>query len=256
MIQTPIPRRLHDRLTAFVSAFGIRAQPCGDSGGDGAAQLFVIGEDAARPSHIVLRNGKRAWGTRAVRVLAAADIDFGGRINPLVGALPEELRIPLDDAPAVAALAALFVAESDVPRCGGGTVRNRLCEVIVVMAVRQAIARGAVGAGLLAGLAHPALCPCLVAMHDDPAQAWRVDTLALMAGMSRSHFTTTFAHVVGVTPLAYLNAWRLAVGHSRLNDGHSVKAAAAQVGFGSQAAFSRAFSRRYGYPPSSVSQGR
>ena len=254
MIETPNSRPRHDRLTAFVAAFGIRAHPCAARGEHEGPRLFVLGEDAASPTHLVLRMRGRRSAKDAARVVASAQIDFGGSINPLVGALPDELRIPLEDAPAVAALAALFAAENEVPRCGGATVRDRLCEVIVVMAVRRAIAAGTVNGGLLAGLAHDALCPCLVAMHDDPAQGWRVDTLAQLAGMSRSHFTTTFTQVVGTTPLAYLNAWRLALGHSRLNAGHSVKAAAAQVGFGSQAAFSRAFSRRYGYPPSSVRQ--
>lgn len=250
MIETPIPRRLHDRLTAFVTAFGIRAHAHGNARTH--TQLCVIGNDPLRPSHLIFRSRGSAPAGEPSPVLATAHIDFGGPINPLVGALPAELRIPLDDAPGLAALAALFIAESDVPRCGGATVRDRLCEVIVVMAVRQAIAAGSVDAGLLAGLAHPSLCACMVAMHDDPARAWKVDALAQLAGMSRSHFTATFSRVVGTTPLAYLNAWRLALGHSRLGAGRSVKVVAAQVGFGSQAAFSRAFTRRYGYSPSSV----
>jgi AraC-like DNA-binding protein len=254
MIETPISPRRHDRLTAFVAAFGIRAQKRPDGSRPDVAQLSILGDEASRPAHIVFRSRGHASHRDEPSVLAAVGIDFGGSINPLVGALPDELRIPLADSAGMAALATMFVAENDVPRCGGATVRDRLSEVIVVMAIRQAIAAGTVHAGLLAGLAHAALCPCLVAMHDDPGRPWRVDALARLAGMSRSHFTATFAEIVGDTPLSYLNAWRLALGHSRLSAGRSVKAVAAQVGFGSQAAFSRAFSRRYGYPPSAARQ--
>lgn len=250
MIQTPEKTRSHDRLTAFIKTFQLRAGGWPMDGGE-AASLFVLADAAGEAGHVVFRCRGGAPSMRSV-VLASAGIDFGGASNPLTGALPEELTIALEDAPQLQALATLLAAEHAVARCGGSTVRDRLCEVIVVLAIRRAIAIGTVNAGLLAGLAHAQLCPCLIAMHDEPAREWRVEALAQMAGLSRSGFTTLFAQVVGATPSAYLTRWRLALGHYRLRSGASVKRAAAQVGFGSQAAFSRAFSREYGYAPSAV----
>lgn len=253
MIQTLEIPRSHDRLTAFLQAFGLRA-----SSGPGPRNLFVLGDAHGRPHELVFRcrggsgGGEGGGGGEAAPVLASAGIDFGGAINPLVGALPDELRLALPAQPALQALAELLVAESDTSRCGGATVRERLCEVIVVLAIRRAIAGGTVNAGLLAGLADETLSPCLVAIHEAPARAWPVADLARIAGLSRAHFNARFASVVGTTPAAYVTAWRLAFGQSRLQLGGRVKAVAHEAGFGSQEAFSRAFSRAYGYPPSAV----
>jgi len=247
MIQAPVIPRSHDRLTAFLQAFGLRAQ----SGVPGQpAHLFVLGDATRGPSHLVFRCRGGDMGLEQAQVLASAGIDFGGGMNPLVGALPEELRFCLDGLAQLQALAALLVAEGSTPRCGGATVRDRLCEVIVVLAVRRAIAAGTVNAGLLAGLADETLAPCLVAVHDAPARRWDVEQLARIAGLSRGHFSARFSAVVGMTPAAYVTSWRLAFGRSRLRGGASVKAAAAAAGFGSQEAFSRAFSRAFGHPPS------
>ncbi|WVT76161.1 AraC family transcriptional regulator (plasmid) [Sinorhizobium chiapasense] len=250
MIETPPLQKKHDRLTAFLKAFGLRAVASADAPGSNSANLFVIGDgDGEGPTHIFFRVLGGPLQRSGLAILAAAKIDFGGAANPLVGALPEELVFSLEEQPQMRGLADILVAEVENSRCGGGTVQDRICEIIVVLAVRRAIDQGTVNAGLLAGLAHPTLHPCLVAVHDDPARQWRTDVLARLAGMSRSHFVTLFTNVVGMTPTAYLTAWRLALGRAALEAGSSVKTAAALVGFGSAAAFSRAFSRKYGYPP-------
>lgn len=122
--------------------------------------------------------------------------------------------------------------------------------MIVVLAIRKALAVGTVNAGMLAGLAHRELHPCLVAMHEDPVRRWHIGDLANIAGMKRGRFIETFTNTVGQPPAAYLTDWRLALGRTHLRSGRSVKAAAAAVGFGSAEAFSRSFSRKHGYPPS------
>ncbi|WP_245235561.1 helix-turn-helix transcriptional regulator [Mesorhizobium erdmanii] len=91
-----------------------------------------------------------------------------------------------------------------------------------------------------------------MAIHDKPALGWRTETLAQLTGMSRSHFMEQFTRTVGKTPAAYVTSWRLTLGRAEIAAGHSVKATARRVGFGSAAAFSRAFSRIYGYPPAEM----
>jgi len=251
MIESPILPRKHDRLTAFLQAFGLHAFLTGKA--DAEANLFLVTVDGEHGvSHIVLRVRGGIPGNEAFSVLVAARIDFGGVANPLVGALPEELVLPLAEQPQIRGLADALVMEAENSRCGALTVRERLCEIIVVLAVRRAIDMGRVRAGLLAGLAHPTLHPCLVAIHDNPANEWRTETLAEMAGMSRSHFISQFSRIVGATPVAYVTSWRLALGRAQIVAGYSVKATARHVGFGSAAAFSRAFSRAYGYPPANI----
>ncbi|MEK1902090.1 MAG: helix-turn-helix transcriptional regulator [Rhizobium sp.] len=68
--------------------------------------------------------------------------------------------------------------------------------------------------------------------------------------MSRSHFMALFRDLAGTTPQAYLTGWRLTLARRKLAKGGKVKSAARQVGFGSAAAFSRAFFRKFGDWPS------
>jgi transcriptional regulator GlxA family with amidase domain len=119
-----------------------------------------------------------------------------------------------------------------------------------VLAIRKAIAVGTVNAGLLAGLAHPELHTSLVAMHDEPARNWQIRELAWIAGMSRGYFIQAFKRVIGRPPATYLSEWRMALARVELRSGRSVKSAAASVGFGSAAAFSRAHSRVWLFPKS------
>ena len=227
MIQNTNIHLKHDRLTAFLKAFTLATTHC---------------ESAPARSGAALPEG--------VTLCAAAKVDFGGSANPLIGALPDEVCISLADEPHLRGLTELITAEVETARCGGSSVRARLCEVVVVMAIRKAIAIGTVDAGLLAGLAHPKLYLSLIAMHDEPARHWQIADLAGIAEMSRGQFTTVFKQIVGQSPGAYLNSWRLALGRAKLASGQSVKSVAAMVGFGSAAAFSRAFSRTFGHPPS------
>jgi len=248
MTENPSIDLKHDRLTAFLKAFALRTTHC-----DAAhnANLLIIDENnTGMPTHLLYRARSSQALPDGVRLCAAARVDFGDSGNPLIGALPDEVRISLAEAPQLRGLAELIVGEVENARCGGGSIQARLCEVVVVLAIRKAIAMGTVGAGLLAGLAHPKLHMSLVAMHDNPLRQWQIADLAAIAGMSRGQFITVFKQTVGDSPGAYLNYWRLVLGRVELGTGRSVKSAAAHVGFGSAAAFSRAFSRRFGYAPS------
>jgi len=251
MIENSSIQLKHDRLTAFLGAFALGTTHCASPGD---ANLLIIDADGAgRPTHLLYRARAGAALPDGVRLCAAAGVDFGGSANPLLGALPDEIRIALADEPSLLGLTELITAEVETARCGGGSIQARLCEVVVVLAIRKAIAVGTVNAGLLAGLAHPKLHASLIAMHDAPARQWQVAELAGIAGMSRGQFTLVFKQVLGQSPVAYLNGWRLVLGRAKLRAGHSVKSVAAMVGFGSAAAFSRAFSRKFGHPPRQIS---
>jgi AraC-like DNA-binding protein len=254
MIENTKTVQKYDRLTAFLRAYELRVAVA-EAGRPVTDAQLVIALDAAtgaaRHLELSMQGAASLAGTESV----AAQVSFGGAVNPLLAALPERLAISLDDEPALRAVAELFVAEARLPCCGGVTVQSRLGEIIVVLAIRRAIARGGVGPGLLAGLAHATLHRSLVAIHDDPGRAWTVADLAALAEMSRGHFITRFRDVVGQTPTAYLTGWRLLLGQQALLADASVKAVAYRTGFGSAAAFSRAFSPQFGYPPKTVRGG-
>ena len=69
-------------------------------------------------------------------------------------------------------------------------------------------------------------------------------------------FAARFAELVGESPIAYLTRWRMHVASEWLaEDGRTVSQIARQLGYGSEAAFSRAFKRVIGATPSSVTAG-
>jgi AraC-like DNA-binding protein len=68
--------------------------------------------------------------------------------------------------------------------------------------------------------------------------------------MSRSRFAARFTALVGEPPLGYLSRWRLETAAGLLQDtGSGLAEIAGRVGYESQAAFSKAFRRRFGFPP-------
>lgn len=178
-----------------------------------------------------------------------ATVDMGGDANPIALALPPLVAVPLNEATSLGAVTDLLLEEAHSSRCGGRAVIDRLCEVVVIRLLRYAIEAGQAQPGLLAGLAHPNLCVAIVAVHDNPEKSWRLEDLADIAGMSRTHFANSFRDVVGVTPGEYISGWRLTLARTEVAKGTPLKVVAGKVGFSSSAALSRAFSRRYGFSP-------
>ena len=181
---------------------------------------------------------------------ACANLRFeGGPSNPIAAALPPFLHLPLSSLQGAGPVLELLFAEAWARNCGREAMLDRLFEVILIQVQRQLMETGRIQVGMLAGLAHPRLRLALVALHDDPARDWSLDALAETAGMSRSVFANTFRDRVGQTPLAYLQAWRIRLAQRALRQGRSLKWVSSSVGYGSEAAFSRAFKACCGLSP-------
>jgi AraC-like DNA-binding protein len=104
--------------------------------------------------------------------------------------------------------------------------------------------------GWLAAMADRQLARALLAMHDEPARSWTVESLARTAGMSRSSFAARFKLVVGQAPLDYLTQWRMYCAARLLQQGQLALAEVArQVGYESPAAFNRVFRRETATTP-------
>jgi AraC-like DNA-binding protein len=102
----------------------------------------------------------------------------------------------------------------------------------------------------LFGLRDKRIGRALDAIHLKPAQAWTVESLAEIAAMSRSNFSDRFTAAVGVPPLRYVTRWRLTLAADLLRARKlKVTEVAQAAGYGSEAAFSRAFKAQFGYPP-------
>ena len=140
----------------------------------------------------------------------------------------------------------LIVAESVSGIAINSPVLNRLCELLVAYAIRCFAENGQHDQGILALFAHPKLYKAVQAMHLQPALSWQLASLAKEAGMSRTRFSELFTKTAGMTATAYLSWWRMQLAWSELQQGASVAAVAEQVGYRSEAAFSRAFKKHFG----------
>ncbi len=181
---------------------------------------------------------------------ACANLRFdGGSHHPVVAALPEVICLPLTQLEGAAAVLTLLFDEAFGENCGRRIMVNRLFEVVLLQVMRCLMEADLVHGGMLAGLSHPKLRKALIMMHDDPAAAWTLDALANGSGMSRSLFAATFRQVVGVTPGIYLQGWRIRLAQRAIRQGRSLKTIIHEIGYGSEAALSRAFKASCGMTP-------
>jgi AraC-like DNA-binding protein len=123
--------------------------------------------------------------------------------------------------------------------------------------VRSWLESGTPERGWVAGLRDPLLGRALAALHADPGAPWTLASLAGEAGMSRSAFAARFRDRLGEPPMAYVTAWRMDVA-ARLIRTEDLPLArvAERVGYGSEAAFHRAFRRAHGETPGAFARRR
>lgn len=126
---------------------------------------------------------------------------------------------------------------------------NLLLEHIFVMIVRRAVADGLIASGLLYALQNGRLGAVLNGIYLEPDAPWNVEKLASLANMSRSKFAACFARTMRMTPMGYVNAWRMKVAQDLLREGVPIKIIAESVGYSAQASFSKSFLNVVGCPP-------
>ena len=86
-------------------------------------------------------------------------------------------------------------------------------------------------------------------MHQEPERDWSVESLAAVAGMSRSVFANQFREAVGETPASYLQRWRVGLVQKWLKNGQPLRLIAEEAGYSSESALSRAFKSQCGLSP-------
>ena len=145
----------------------------------------------------------------------------------------------------------LMAEETQHARPGGDAVVSRLCDIVVIQAIRTWIERDpAAQTGWLGALRDEYVGGAIARIHRDPAREWTVATLAAEVAMSRSAFAARFTELVGEPAMRYVTRWRMYVALDRLEHTDlGVAAIGAEVGYDSEAAFSRAFKRVIGVPP-------
>lgn len=187
---------------------------CGHLRFEAAPQSLIL---AALPDTIVLRVGRQS--------LAA-------RFSPLVAGIREELT---------------------ELRPGAIAIARDLASALFVMMLRAHLEVSAPAEGLLRLLGQRVTAQAVLAMVRDPVRAWTLDELAVLAAASRASLVRAFRKTAGVAPLEFLADLRLGLARHRLrSEAASLDRIAAEVGYQSQGALSRAFLRKYGVRPGSL----
>jgi AraC-like DNA-binding protein len=174
--------------------------------------------------------------------------------NPLLDNLPPVIkaRDSEDETPWLSQFIRLAATESTDKRAGGESVLAKLSELMFIEVVRRYLASmPPEQMGWLAGLRDPFVGKALSLMHARPERDWTIEQLAKDVGLSRSVLAERFADLVGIPPMQYLAKWRMQIAAGLLNSGSSnVANIAAEIGYASEAAFSRAFKKVVGVSPS------
>ena len=174
-------------------------------------------------------------------------------LKPITQLLPSFILIKAEQARTLALHITMqaLVSEMAEQVPGSEVVATRLAEVLFIQVLRAHIASGPErNKGWLRAVFDPQIGTALSAIHDSVHKPWTVESLAEVAGMSRSAFAAHFKELLGQTPLEYVTGWRMQRAMQLLQQ-HDKKLIdiARLVGYESDAAFSKAFKRVVGANP-------
>jgi AraC-like DNA-binding protein len=186
-------------------------------------------------------------------VCAAYDYDLDVA-QPLMSLLPHVLHVPADPVAGrnIASIVDLLAGEIGIREAGSRAAAARLIDLLLIVAIRRWAEERPEGgaASWLTALRDPMIGRVLALLHDRPGEPWTLEKLAREVHVSRATLARRFADEVGEPPLAYLSSWRMRIAAQRLkHTTETVEAIAREVGYTSEYAFNRAFSRHRGQPP-------
>jgi AraC family transcriptional regulator, alkane utilization regulator len=200
-----------------------------------------------------IRHGKGGATTRLICGFLGCEVARG---NPVFETLPAAIRLRIDETvPADWIRSTFQFAANEIAagRAGSETILAKLSELLFVEAVRRHAQELPPGdTGWFAGLRDPVVARVLALMHAEVARNWSVDDLGREVNLSRSALAERFTRVMGMPPMQYLSQWRMQVAaHGLRNTNLSLARLAVNVGYDSEAAFSRAFRKAFGAAPAS-----
>lgn len=207
---------------------------------------LFIDPNAATTTAGEVRHGEQN-GPPNARMLGGYFKFDSGDAELLVSLLPGQIHVR--GAERLSLLVKLVADEANGEKAGRDLALARLVEVVLIEALRSTQSADA-PPGLLRGLGDTRLAEAIREMHRDPGHPWSVEQLAKKAALSRSGFFDRFARQVGMPPMEYLLAWRIALAKDLLRkDELSLAEIAERVGYSSASTFSTAFSKHVGLPP-------
>jgi AraC-like DNA-binding protein len=178
--------------------------------------------------------------------------------NPLLASLPGRMHMRGMSDAWISGMTRRLTEESRLGRAGSGEVLTRLAELMFIEVLRRYLDDlGPEHTGWLAGLRDEVVGRALALLHARPGHSWTLTELARESNTSRSRLAQRFAELVGQPPMQYLARWRMQVAANRLLEtGAKVASIGAEVGYESEAAFSRAFKQATGHAPGAWRDGR
>ncbi|MFL5495124.1 MAG: AraC family transcriptional regulator [Gemmatimonadales bacterium] len=178
--------------------------------------------------------------------------------NPLLAALPRWMHMRGMSSAWLESFTGRLTEESRLGRPGADSVLTRLGELMFIEVLRRYLEDLPPGqTGWLAGLRDEVVGRVLRLFHGRPAHPWTLDELARESLSSRSNVARQFALLVGQPPMQYLTQWRMQVAANLLTQsGAKVATIGAEVGYDSEAAFSRAFKKATGLAPGAWREAR
>ncbi|ESK56381.1 MAG: AraC family transcriptional regulator [Moraxellaceae bacterium] len=178
--------------------------------------------------------------------------------RPFVQALPSLIHIQHGDNAALEWLQVglhFLALETQNIQAGRDIIIDHLVNILLIKCIRDHIQQISSQHGWLSALTHPELSNSLAAIHNHPEDAWTVELLAEQCCMSRSKFASLFHEVIGDSPLAYLQQYRMRLASQYLRkSNYSIQQIANKVGYSSETAFSQAFKRTFELPPKQYRQ--
>jgi AraC family transcriptional activator of mtrCDE len=168
-------------------------------------------------------------------------------------ALPPVVVLHASDGPDAARLRRIvetIQAELEDDRLGAAVVASSLATSLMMLVLRSHFENGHESQGILALLARRQTARALASMLAELARDWTLDELAERASTSRATLVRHFRTAVKMAPLTFLSELRLTFARHRMLAKNLPLAVIAEgVGYQSEAAFSRAYHRRYGVAP-------
>jgi AraC-like DNA-binding protein len=172
--------------------------------------------------------------------------------DPVLRALPPLFAVRPPPGPAAAWVSASMQYALQASQQGGTSgLAARLPELLFAEVLRLHVAtRPPSSTGWLSAIHDPVVGPALRALHADPMRRWTVRVLAHEVATSRTVLDNRFRSVLGRPPMRYLTQWRLQLAARLLGATRSsISEIAYQVGYESEASFTRAYKRYVGLPP-------
>jgi AraC-like DNA-binding protein len=221
-------------------------------------ELFRRAYSAGRLPYVVSSAGRGGRQTRIVCGFLGCD---ARPFNPLLECLPPMIHLQARsarDGDWLASFLAITLSESKAQRAGSQNVLARMSELMFIEVVRRHLEDcDAEQTGWLAGLRDRVVGRALSLLHGRAGHAWTLEELASGVGTSRSVLAARFTALLGEPPMQYLTKWRMQLASQLLLSSNAgIAGIAQQVGYESEAAFSRAFKKLVGQPPAAWRHAR